>query len=228
MKAKYFHPAIAIALLLVSSAALAQDEQLNWNSLTDEQRQVLSSLEESWDTLSLERRERLAEGAVRWTEMGTEDRAAARQRFQTWRSLSEDQRARIRERYQQFQRLTPTEKARIRNNFERFRDLHSFTHRFCREDPRRKNIDVNSAVVMLGLLFKPTWPAHASSLCEYFSGHKQLVGRRASPLPPPPEPESASRCVRPQAQRGVSHDEWMMALQFCREILPDCSNFQAH
>jgi len=87
-------------------------------------------------------------------------------------------------------------------DIERFRDLHSFTHRFCREDPRRKNIDVNSAVVMLGLLFKPTWPAHASSLCEYFSGHKQL------------------------AQRGVSHDEWMMALQFCREILPDCSNFQ--
>ena len=66
-------------------------------------------------------------------------------------------------------------------DIERFRDLHSFTHRFCREDPRRKNIDVNSAVVMLGLLFKPTWPAHASSLCEYFSGHKQLVGRPRLP-----------------------------------------------
>ena len=28
-------------------------------------------------------------------------------------------------------------------------------------------------------------------------------------------------------KRGVSMDEWTMLLQFCREISPDCDNFQA-
>ena len=27
-------------------------------------------------------------------------------------------------------------------------------------------------------------------------------------------------------KRGVSLDEWTMLLQFCREIDPDCDNFQ--
>ena len=122
MKARYFHPAI-VALLLTCSATWAQDDTLNWNSLTDEQRQVLSPLEENWDTLSLERRQRLTEGAKRWSEMDAEDRSAARERFQNWRSLTEDQRSTIRDRYEQFQRLNPREKARIRDNFRRFRDL---------------------------------------------------------------------------------------------------------
>ena len=62
MKAKTLHPALAVLLLLMSSDVWAQDDNLNWNELTDQQRQVLGSMEENWDTLSLERRERLAEG----------------------------------------------------------------------------------------------------------------------------------------------------------------------
>ena len=64
MNAKYFHPAITVLLLLFCGAVWAQDDTLNWNSLTDEQRQVLGPVEESWDTLSLERREQIGRAHV--------------------------------------------------------------------------------------------------------------------------------------------------------------------
>ncbi|MCH8302809.1 MAG: hypothetical protein IH912_08655, partial [Proteobacteria bacterium] len=54
MKAKVLLAAIA-ALLLISGAALAQDNQVNWNSLTDAQQQVLGPMAENWATLPIER-----------------------------------------------------------------------------------------------------------------------------------------------------------------------------
>jgi len=107
MKAKYLLPAVA-TVLLISGVAMAQDDEVNWNSLTEAQQQVLGPVAENWDSLPIERRARLVEG---------------RERFQTWQRLNDNERDAIRDRYNQFQRMTPREKARIRNNFRTFRDL---------------------------------------------------------------------------------------------------------
>jgi predicted Fe-S protein YdhL (DUF1289 family) len=112
MKAKYFYPAVATVLLILSGTVAAQDDRMNWSSLTEEQRQVLGPLAENWDTLPIERRARLVDGASRWSRLDTEDRSAARERFQTWQNLSDGERTAIRDRYNQFQRLTPGEACR--------------------------------------------------------------------------------------------------------------------
>lgn len=86
-------------------------------------------------------------------------------------------------------------------DIERLRDLHLFTHKFCREGTR-KNIDVQSAKIMLSIVLEPLFGEHVQSLTTFMDTKTSL------------------------AKTGVSLDEWMMILQFCREIKPDCSNFQ--
>jgi len=86
-------------------------------------------------------------------------------------------------------------------DIERLRDLHQFTHKFCREG-QRKNIDVQSAKIMLSIVLGPLFGEHVRSLADFMETKPTL------------------------AKTGVSLDEWMMILQFCREIKPDCSNFQ--
>ena len=68
MKANYLLPAIA-AMLMLSGVAMAQDDEVNWGSLTEEQQQVLGPYAENFDTLPAERRVRLAEGARRYAEI---------------------------------------------------------------------------------------------------------------------------------------------------------------
>ncbi len=92
--------------------------------------------------------------------------------------------------------------ASAQRNAAEMRDLHAFAHRFCREE-RKKNIDVASATAMLHLLHADTYPDVVPELIEFLEGHEG-VGRR-----------------------GVSQDEWAMTLQFCREIRPDLSDYQA-
>ncbi|KAL1508630.1 hypothetical protein AB1Y20_004726 [Prymnesium parvum] len=82
------------------------------------------------------------------------------------------------------------------------RSIHSFTHKFCREDERVRNVEISSAIIMLQLLHGKTFPAHVKNLVAFMESNAPLQ------------------------KRGVSHDEWMMILQFCREVEPDCSNYQ--
>jgi len=84
---------------------------------------------------------------------------------------------------------------------EALRELHRFAHKFCREE-RKKNIDVGSACIMLQMLLAPLYKEHVESISRYLEQHAEV------------------------GKRGVSLDEWTMLLQFCREIHPDCDNFQ--
>ena len=56
---------------------------------------------------------------------------------------------------------------------------------------------------MLKLLLEPLYEEHVESLSRFLEQHPEV------------------------GKRGVSMDEWTMLLQFCREIVPDCDNFQA-
>uniref|UniRef100_A0A7S4BKY9 Defective in cullin neddylation protein n=1 Tax=Chrysotila carterae TaxID=13221 RepID=A0A7S4BKY9_CHRCT len=91
--------------------------------------------------------------------------------------------------------------AQTLRDIERLRGLHKFAHKFCREE-RRKNIDVQSAQVMLKMTIGPLFSEHVSNLVRFMGEKEQL------------------------AKAGVSLDEWTMMLQFCREIDSTCSNFQ--
>ena len=55
---------------------------------------------------------------------------------------------------------------------------------------------------MLKMLLQPVYAAHVEKICDFLEQNKET------------------------AKRGVSLDEWTMVLQFCREITPDCANFQ--
>jgi len=91
--------------------------------------------------------------------------------------------------------------AATRRSMDRLRELHKFTHKFCREE-RKKNIDVETAAAMLGMLHDKQFPEHIRELCDFLKGH-----------------DTAKK-------RGVSLDEWSMVLNFLVEIKPDCSNYQ--
>ena len=91
--------------------------------------------------------------------------------------------------------------AQTLRNAAALRELHSFTHKFCREDERARNIDVGSALIMLDLLLGAMYPEHVKSLSAFLEQHQPL------------------------GKRGVSHDEWMMVLQFFREVDVDCANY---
>jgi len=99
------------------------------------------------------------------------------------------------------ERLGAVHNATLRD-IEKLRDLHKFAHKFCRENERRKNIDLPSALAMLSLLLQPLYPEHVAEIAEYLNQHKRIE------------------------KAGLSMDEWTMMLQFFREIKPDCSNYQ--
>ncbi|MFQ6006009.1 MAG: DUF3106 domain-containing protein, partial [Woeseia sp.] len=107
MKAEWMVSIFASLLLVISGASMAQDENISWDSLSEEQQRVLGPIADSWDTLVPERQARLSAGAQRWAGMSRRERAAAQKRFQAWRSLTDEQRDVIRSRYRDFQRMSP-------------------------------------------------------------------------------------------------------------------------
>jgi len=92
--------------------------------------------------------------------------------------------------------------AAARKSNERLRDLHNYTHLFCRTEGKKKVIGHESAIAMLNLLHASAYPAYIPPMCEFLAQHETST------------------------KRGVSADEWSMILQFCNEIEPDCSNYQ--
>mmetsp|Transcript_36097 Transcript_36097/g.81916 ORF Transcript_36097/g.81916 Transcript_36097/m.81916 type:complete len:223 (-) Transcript_36097:303-971(-) len=92
--------------------------------------------------------------------------------------------------------------ASTRRDASALRSLHSYTHKFCRVDDRARTIDASSALIMLKLLHETSHPAHVASISAFIEENATVQ------------------------KRGVSHDEWMMILQFCREVESDCSNYQ--
>ena len=56
--------------------------------------------------------------------------------------------------------------AATRKNREQLRNLHRYTHKFCRDD-RKKNIDVAVAIPMLTLLHGPAFSGHVPNLCGF-------------------------------------------------------------
>ena len=75
---------VRVFLLLLLSLflnAAAYADGVEWDSLSEDQKALLSAQQEGWDTLDAARQERLARGAERWLGMDARERSAARERF---------------------------------------------------------------------------------------------------------------------------------------------------
>lgn len=137
-------------------------------------------------------------------------------------------------------------------SMEDLRALHKFTHIFCRDEPRKKNIEVGAAVAMLDMLHTGAYPGHVKKISEFLQVRARARVRThscrhvvravckfcARALQRPLCSDVDVCCARAwcvaaagaqshqtTCKRGVSLDEWMMMLNFFTEIKPDCSNY---
>ena len=91
--------------------------------------------------------------------------------------------------------------ASTRRSSEKLRDLHNFTHVFCRTEGRKKVIAHESAIHMLNLLHADAHPDHITRLCEFLMQHETSTKRMHARPPAPPPPASPP----PQAPAPSSH-----------------------
>ena len=64
-----------------------------------------------------------------------------------------------------------------RRSTEKLRDLHTFTHVFCRTEGRKKVIAHESAIHMLNMLHADAYPDHIPRLCEFLAEHETSTKR---------------------------------------------------
>ncbi|AMN45627.1 hypothetical protein ACG33_00605 [Steroidobacter denitrificans] len=100
-----------------------QGAGVSWESLSEEQRELLSKYQAHWDQLPMGRQRALARGAHRWLTLPPERREQAQRRFEHWQSLDSKQRRELRRRYQEFKVLPAQEQERIRRGFQNFQHL---------------------------------------------------------------------------------------------------------
>ncbi len=118
---------LAITALLAISGAVADERDskssVAWDSLSEQQQQVLSPFVVDWGGMRAERQQWLARGADRCLGMSPDERDGAHMRFAHWQQLPDGRRDRIRTQYQRYRDLTPDERRHVRDNFRRFQQL---------------------------------------------------------------------------------------------------------
>ena len=73
-----------------------------------------------------------------------------------------------------------------RKNLDKLRDLHNYTHTFCRTEGRKKVIGHESAIHMLNLLHASAYPDYIPCLCEFLAQHETSTKRTRRAFPPRP------------------------------------------
>jgi hypothetical protein len=103
--------------LQVNHAAWADDNNLTWAQLNDEQRKVLNPLSSEWDTLRPWQREKMLDIARDYPKMHPEKQALVQKRLSNWSRMTPYERENARKRHQQFQSLSPEKKAELRKKW---------------------------------------------------------------------------------------------------------------
>ena len=78
---------LALLVVLLAFAGVAHAQGVAWDTLTEQQRQLLAPYAERWKDLDPARQEQIARGAERYLNMSGGDRSAARDRFDVWRNM---------------------------------------------------------------------------------------------------------------------------------------------
>ncbi len=114
---------LALLLVTVGSAVVAQDDAVPWNSLSAEEQQLLDPLQDRWADLPADRQNMFANGSRRFIKMDPEQRARAQDRFDQWRQLPPERQQAIRSNWNHYKQLTPDQRRRLRRAGREFRDL---------------------------------------------------------------------------------------------------------
>ena len=119
--------AVAAAWLAIAAPvpALAQDGPpgVAWESLSQQQQQVLERFRDGWEQMPPGRQQAMKQGSERWLSMTPEQQAQARERWQKWHSMPPDDKNRVRQRWQQLRELTPEQREQLRGAYRRFQSL---------------------------------------------------------------------------------------------------------
>ena len=76
-----------LIVLIAFVCGVAHADGVTWDSLSDEQQQVLNAFADGWDQLPADRQQRLATGAQRWSAMSASERDARRSDYATARNV---------------------------------------------------------------------------------------------------------------------------------------------
>ena len=109
--------------LLFNHAIHAEDANVSWVQLTNEQHKVLNPLASEWDTLRPWQREKMLDIARDYPKMDSGKQALVQKRLSNWSRMTPYERENARKRHQQFQSLTPDKKSELRKKWMEYQKL---------------------------------------------------------------------------------------------------------
>lgn len=114
---------LSLTIFFSSASAQAEDENVSWLQLSNEQRQVLNPLASEWDTLRPWQREKMLSIARDYPKMSTDKQALVQKRLSNWSRMTPYERENARKKYQQFQALSADKKNELRNKWKEYQRL---------------------------------------------------------------------------------------------------------
>lgn len=115
--------AVLLFILFFNGFAIADDANVTWAQLTDNQRQVLNPLASEWDTLRPWQREKMLDIARDYPRMSQNKQALVQKRLSNWSRLTPYERENARKRHQQFQALPEDKKNELRKKWQQYQNL---------------------------------------------------------------------------------------------------------
>jgi hypothetical protein len=114
---------LSLVILVSSFTAQAEDENVSWAQLSNEQRQVLNPLASEWDTLRPWQREKMLSIARDYPKMSADKQALVQKRLSNWSRMTPYERENARKKYQQFQALSEEKKSELRKKWKEYQKL---------------------------------------------------------------------------------------------------------
>lgn len=120
---KHLFNTIVLLSVMLSHVAFADEANVTWAQLTDEQRQVLNPLAAEWDTLRPWQREKMLDIARDYPKMDTNKQALVKKRLSNWSRMTPYERENARKKHQQFQALSAEKKSALRKKWQEYQQL---------------------------------------------------------------------------------------------------------
>jgi hypothetical protein len=115
--------AVLFLVLFFSCSAIADEANVTWAQLTEQQQQVLNPLASEWDTLRPWQREKMLDIARDYPKMSLSKQALVKDRLSNWSRMTPYERENARKRHQQFQALSADKKNELRKKWQEYQKL---------------------------------------------------------------------------------------------------------
>ncbi|MDO9281385.1 MAG: DUF3106 domain-containing protein [Methylotenera sp.] len=118
-----FKITVLFLALVFSGLAIADEANVTWAELSNEQHKVLNSLASEWDTLRPWQREKMLDIARDYPKMSADKQALVKKRLSNWSRMTPYERENARKRHQQFQALSADKKNELRKKWQEYQKL---------------------------------------------------------------------------------------------------------